>query len=381
MKLDVFSFSNSGWSKKPEELSQLDSPSTLILIFGASAFSNQPEPINQIVKAFPNSVIMGSSSAGEIFGTKVSDGTLSVAICRFEKTKIKVASCEVGQAVNSINVGRKIGEELHANDLAGIFVLSDGLSVNGSALVTGLYELCPNIPITGGLAADGDRFKKTWVIHAGKPVANYVTAVGFYGPHFNMSHGSQGGWDIFGLERRITKSSENVLYELDGRPALDVYKEYLGEKAAGLPAAALLFPLQLRTNRNSQKSIVRTILSIDEATKSMTFAGNIPEGYLAQMMRANFDRLIDGAANAASNVVGMHKSKEPSLTVAISCVGRRLVLGERIEEEVEATLANLPPRSQQVGFYSYGEISPLVKGDACELHNQTMTLTTFSEAA
>jgi hypothetical protein len=61
-------------------------------------------------------------------------------------------------------------------------------------------------------------------------------------------------------------------------------------------------------------------------------------------------------------------------------VGRRLVLGSRTEEEIEATLEVLPKGTQQIGFYSYGEISPYTAG-TCDLHNQTMTLTTLSEAA
>jgi hypothetical protein len=192
-----------------------------------------------------------------------------------------------------------------------------------------------------------------------------------------VGHGSRGGWDIFGPERRVTRSDRNVLHELDGRPALQLYKEYLGDRAAGLPATALLFPLALRESRSSEKSLVRTVLSVDEATQSMTFAGDVPEGYLAQLMKANFDRLIQGAADAALQA-SPASNGAPTLSIAISCVGRRLVLGERIEEEVEAAIELFPPNTRQVGFYSYGEISPFATG-RCELHNQTMTLTTVAE--
>ncbi|HSS96469.1 MAG TPA: FIST C-terminal domain-containing protein, partial [Terriglobales bacterium] len=207
-----------------------------------------------------------------------------------------------------------------------------------------------------------------------------VSAVGFYGEHIRVGHGSKGGWDVFGPQRQVTKSVGNVLYELDGRPALDLYKEYLGELVSGLPSSAMLFPLALSVDQDNQKSIVRTILGVDEKTKSLTFAGDIPKGYYAQLMKANFDRLIDGASEAASMTgIGRNKQAEtPILSVAISCVGRRLVLGERTEEELEATLEVLPEGVKQVGFYSYGEISPYASG-TCDLHNQTMTLTTLQE--
>ena len=235
--------------------------------------------------------------------------------------------------------------------------------------------------VTGGLAGDGTHFKRTWVLKDRTPQSGYVTAVGFYGDHIRLGHGSKGGWDKFGPERQVTKSIGNVLYELDGRAALGLYKEYLGDRASGLPATGLLFPLAIRTSQAEGKVLVRTILAVDEATQSMTFAGDIPEGVFAQLMRANFDRLIQGASEAAA-LTTQHQngspSTSPTLSIAISCVGRRLVLGERTEEEIEATLEILPKGSRQVGFYSYGEISPYKSG-ACDLHNKPMTLTTITE--
>ena len=113
----------------------------------------------------------------------------------------------------------------------------------------------------------------------------------------------------------------------------------------------------------------------------MTFAGEIPQGAMASLMHANLDRLIQGASQAATN--GRHTSdpNEPTLAIAISCVGRRLVLGERTEEEIEATLDALPAGTSQIGFYSYGELCPQHGASCCDLHNQTMTLTTISERA
>lgn len=195
---------------------------------------------------------------------------------------------------------------------------------------------------------------------------------------FAITHGSQGGWDSFGLERKVTASQGNVLLELDGQPALELYKTYLGERAAELPSSALLFPLALRDSMNSSKSVVRTVLSVDEAAQSMTFAGDIPTGQYVRLMRANFDRLVLGARSAGHAAMGDHVG--PTLSIAISCVGRRLVLGARTEEETEAALDALPPGTTQIGFYSYGELSPHATG-RCDLHNQTMTLTVLSEAA
>jgi hypothetical protein len=236
------------------------------------------------------------------------------------------------------------------------------------------------VVITGGLAGDGSQFKQTFIIENGKLETGKVIGVGFYGKHIHIGHGSKGGWDIFGIERRITRSSNNVLYELDSKPALELYKQYLGEKAKDLPASGLLFPLSIRRDISDQKRLVRTILSVDEKEGSLTFAGDMPQGYLAQLMRANFDRIITGAKEASDLLLSASKIQkdQPVLIVAVSCVGRKLLLGQRIEEETLSVLETLPEQAKMVGFYSYGELSPYTSG-ACDLHNQTMTLTSFAE--
>jgi hypothetical protein len=178
----------------------------------------------------------------------------------------------------------------------------------------------------------------------------------------------------------VTRSQGNKLHELDGRSALELYKRYLGEHAAGLPATGLLFPLCLRRGGDGHE-VVRTILSIDEAEGSITFAGDVPEGSVARFMKANFDRLIEGASGAARATLDAARGHAPELALLISCVGRKLILKQRVEEEVEGVREVLGPSPVLAGFYSYGEISPFTPDARCDLHNQTMTITTFRENA
>jgi Uncharacterized conserved protein len=321
---------------------------------------------------------VGCSTAGEILGTEITDESLVVAVTRFSATTLTSVVHPIQDASASYQVGVDIAQQLSGATLKGVIVLSEGIIVNGTQLVAGLNSvLPPTVVITGGLAGDGPRFERTWIIKDGKPQAGYVSAVGLYGDHIRIGHGSKGGWDTYDLEYRITKSKNNVLYEIDDKPALQLYKEYLKEQAADLPASALLFPLALRAKPGDTKQIVRTVLGVDEAAQSMTFAGDMPEGYQAQFMRANFDRLIQGAAGAAL-MTKASTNQTATLIVAISCVGRRLVLKERTKEELEMVSNILPNFAKQIGFYSYGEISPYAAG-VCELHNQTMTLTVISE--
>ncbi|OGA74811.1 MAG: hypothetical protein A3G81_16805 [Betaproteobacteria bacterium RIFCSPLOWO2_12_FULL_65_14] len=379
MKLETFAFrQGQGWSvpKFPE----LDSEGTLVVVFGASEFLASSAAIQELTAAYPNAHFIGCSSAGEIFGTEIHDGSLAVAVVRFEKTRLKHSAVSAASPGESFAAGEHIAKELMAPDLRAVFVLSDGIHVNGSELVRGLNSVLPQtVVVTGGLAGDGSRFKETWVLLERKPVAGAIVAVGLFGESVIVGHGSQGGWDMFGPHRMVTKSQSNVLYELDGEPALALYKKYLGERASGLPATGLLFPLAVYPSQGDGKALVRTILAVDEEKQSITFAGDIPQGAKVQFMKANFDRLVEGALNAARVTREKTSAGEQMLSIAISCVGRRLVLGERSEEETEATLEVLPKGTRQIGFYSYGEISPYATGH-CDLHNQTMTLTTISEA-
>jgi len=375
MELATFRYSRGAWSGA---FPPLDSANTMVVAFAAPAIGERPELLAALGAAYPNSTVIGCSTSGEIDRTRIVDESITVAALRFAGTRVQRAIARLESAADSHGAGVAIAEALLAPDLRAVLVLSEGVRVNGSELVRGLNSRLPeNVVVTGGLAGDGDRFAKTWVIADGKAESNAVVAVGLSGDRVRVSHGSKGGWDTFGPERVVTKSIGNVLYTLDGKPALALYKEYLGDRAAGLPGSALLFPLALRSSTDDQNSVVRTVLAIDEATQSMTFAGDIPTGHYAKLMRANFDRLILGAQAAGSAAIASHGS--PALSIAISCVGRRLVLGERTEEETEAALEVLPPGTEQIGFYSYGEISPHTSG-RCDLHNQTMTLTVLSEA-
>jgi hypothetical protein len=239
---------------------------------------------------------------------------------------------------------------------------------------------CPVLVKTeqsGGLAGDSALFGKTLVFRSDAPETGAIAAVGLYGNRLQIGFGSLGGWDPFGPDRLVTRSTANVLFKLDGRPALTLYKKYLGEHAKGLPATGLLFPLSVRT-KPGETPVVRTILAVDEQRQSMTFAGDVPEGAQARFTKANVDRLVDGAVGAARASLQAGRVA-PQLAILISCVGRKLVLKQRVEEELEGVRSVVGEQAALTGFYSYGEIAPFSQGERIELHNQTMTVTTLAE--
>jgi len=360
----------------------LGHPVDLVLYFGGTDVLAGPDaPWRELAATFPNAVCAGCSSSGEIEGSSVSDDGLTAALVHFNETKVRGASVPVVSADKSQEAGRELGRQLAAPDLKHILVFSDGLGVNGSTLTTGLREtLPPGVLATGGLAGDGARFQRTLVGFGNSVSSGRVVAIGFYGQSIHALHGSAGGWAAFGPTRLITRSDGNILHTLDDQPALAVYKRYLGDLADKLPSSGLLFPLQLLANRNAKGGLVRTILAVDETTQSLTFAGDVPQGQYARFMKAGCDALVDGADQAVGNALGTSEAGN-CLAVLVSCVGRKLVMGQRVEEELEAVVNRLGPEAHAVGFYSYGEICPTGLGHGCDLHNQTMTLTVFAEAS
>ena len=356
-----------------------DISKTLIILFGSAKKELINLPLSEVVEFYKGASIVGSSTSGEIYQDGIISESLVVGVVEFDTTLVKTLNIKIEASENSFEYGNKIATSLNGNNLKAIFVLSDGLNINGSQLTDGISSAVDkNVVVTGGLAGDDDRFNETWTVVNNSAVSGYVTAFGLYGNNIEVGYGSKGGWDQLGIQRLVTRSKNNILYELDSQPALALYKQYLGEKEKELPASGLLFPLELKMTHDSEDSKVRTILGIDEDEQSITFAGDIPEGSYVTLMKSNPDRLIDGAYDAAKKVLLGNYKDENILSVAISCVGRRLVLKQRTEEELEATLEVLPQKTKQIGFYSYGEISPLLSGK-CDLHNQTMTLTTFWE--
>ena len=368
-------YKNGTWEKTLDNT--LDSQNTLIMVFGCSDFSKIESGFRVLREHYPQALVIGCSSAGEIYEEELLEDSMSIAITKFEKTTLKLSSVSIADFKDSKSVATHLVQNCDTDNLKALFVLSDGLHINGSQLTEGFNSmLSKEVIITGGLAGDDARFEQTWVLVDDKPMMDYVTAVGFYGDFIHVNYGSKGGWNKFGIDREVTLSKENVLYELDHKPALEIYKTYLGEQAKELPASGLLFPLVLKDEKGEEK--VRTILAVDEKENSITFAGDIPIGATTAFMRANFDNLIDGAQNAAEGMLSHYDATKPALNIAISCVGRKLVLKQRTEDEIEVIKDVFEGKVAQVGFYSYGEISPLHSGK-CDLHNQTMTLTLIQE--
>ena len=355
----------------------------LVLVFGNRFMLENDAIYHEIKSIFNDGHIVFGSTSGDISSQYVSDDSLTITAIEFERSNfiiktVNVLDANSNSTINSFAVGNDLINQLPEAGLKHVFVVSEGSFINGSQLTQGMNAATrDNLLITGALCGDGARFEKTISSYNENPKSGEIVAIGLYGDSLEVSFSINGGWTPFGPERVVTKSKDNILYELDNLPALDLYKKYLGEKSKELPGAALLYPLNVKS-REEKYSIVRTILNIDEHENSMILAGDIIENSKVQLMMTNVDNIVNAAENAAINAVELRKSK-PELAILVSCIGRKLVLDQRVEEEIEEVIEIVGKDTTITGLYSYGEIAPFIGETNCKLHNQTMTITLISE--
>jgi len=369
-------FKGKDWEFLTEKM-ELKNP--LVLIFADRFLLEDSALIDEIRIQFPYEHLIFGSSAGEIIGPYVNDETVAVTAIEFEKSSFIVKTANIlDYQKDTSALGLSLSKSLPKENLKHVLVISEGSFVNGSSIIEGMeLGLEASVDLTGGICGDGPRFEKTLVSYKENPKIGEVVAIGLYGETLDISFASFGGWFPFGPDRVITKSSQNILYELDNQPALDIYIKYLGEKASELPQSALLYPLNVMIP-GKKIPVVRTILGIDYETKAMILAGDVPVDSVVQLMMVSVDSIAAGASEAARLAMTERKTK-PEFAFLVSCVGRKMVMDQRVEEEIEEVVELIGKETRIAGFYSYGEIAPFHGENTCELHNQTMTLTLISE--
>ena len=350
----------------------------LVFVFAGAGSLVRLPVFENIMSTYPSADIIGCSAAGEIIGSDILDNSVTASAISFDNSIIKTVRIRKGEMRSGREIGETLASRFDHSGLVHIMIFADGMSVNGAEMVTAMWESLPyGVAVTGGLATGGIDSTKTRVFCRGDFDGRTIAAaVGFYGDRLKVGYGSRSGWSPFGPPMVVTRSEGNVIYELDGRPALDVYKKYLGDMAAGLPASGSLIPLSLREENADSESTVSAI-AVDHEIGAVAFSGAAPEGSVARLMKASPESLVDAAEEAARESVAVFGP--PDFALLAGGVGRRAVLKHRTEEEIEAAGAVFGERAALAGFYSCGEISPASRFSRYEVKSQTMSVTTFTE--
>lgn len=368
-----------GWEngKEPGGLKEAQ----LVIFFASKVIFDENGIIEELKNYYPKAEIVGCAVQWQIQGQEVTEAALCFTAIFFEHASVAVVTGSVDDVNKSQELGTSLIQSLPSEGLRHVFVLGDGLNLAGSAFVRGISsKISTLIGLTGGFTSEGVSTGQPGLYCNKKLPKGSAILIGFYGDLLQFSYAANTGWKSYGPIRKITKSDGDTLYELDNKPVLDLYKDFLGPFAHELPDIGLLYPMSVWAPDQEQSSaLARTIIDVNEESKSLRTAGDVPEGSNVQFMITNIDMLVKGAETAAEKTFKVLKHTEPELALIMSCISRKFVMKQRSEEELDAVADILGKKVAYVGFYTWGEISPFGFNEKCFFQNQVMAITAIRE--
>lgn len=335
------------------------------IVFSSTSFE-QPEVIRGVREAGGSSLI-GCSDAGEITNHGPTQKSVAVMAIRSDRISfytglgknVKAGAREAGQAV-----AREVKEKADKT-LRAFIMLPDVLTGNGADSVRGILDvLGPHFPVVGGAAGDDFLFEKTYEYRDGEVESGAIAGVGLAGD-FTIGIGVRHGWVPIGMPMRVTKASGAVLKELDGRPAINIYEDYFGQKAdelrkEALARLAITYPLGLKIPEYEQEYLIRDPITVS-ADGSITCAAEIPEGSEVRLMIGSKERAVEAAEDAARHLMKEFERDRtrPKFVLVFNCIAREKLFAQKAGDEIHAIMQIVGPDVPMLGFYTYGEQAPL----------------------
>jgi hypothetical protein len=320
--------------------------------------------------------LIGCTTDGELSSAGFSTGSAVIGGIVSDQVAFEIASVrDIGG--NSGKQGRTLGARF-SDSVRYLQLFSDGITGDGSALLRGLQSaLTAEMPIAGGTSGDGGKFVQSWQFLGDQILSDAAVAIGFCGD-FTLGTGVESGWSPIGLPKKVTRAEGNILYELNGESALEVYERFLGRHARNLPAVGVEYPLGLIApdqGSDDDAMLLRATMSVDREAGAIRFAGEIPEGTMVYLTCGDRGSILDATEKAASHAVAeLGAATAPAVVFFYSCMARKMLLGLRTREEFERLRSQLTPEVPILGFYSYGEFCRPKRGLPSVLHNETATI-------
>lgn len=325
--------------------------------------------LNRINEVFPNIELIGGTTDGEvssILGFQQDSITLIV----FESEDLEIRAA-VGRNVsqNPIEIAQETTKKLlrsFATVPQFCIAFPESLTTSPVSILNGLQLTLESIPIFGGATADNWEFQCTYQFYKTEVLSDSVPILLFAG-NLLFSYGVSSGWKPLSKKGLLTKADKNVIYEIDGKPALDFYRYYLdGLNAVAEYPIAVFLPDEDRFH-------LRGCMGYDESVGSITLAGDVSEGAIVQIAEASCEEILAASKTAFTNAVETYPGIEPSAALIFSCASRRQILGTLTNEEYELVQSCLDRDIPSCGFYTYGEIAPLQNSKQTFFHNITFT--------
>jgi hypothetical protein len=366
-------------------LAKLSMNPSMLWVFGAISYDQQ-KLLDGIAAAAPGVPVVGCTTDGEISSQGLSINSVVVMALASDTIQLQ-STCVERLSNDSYAAGFKIGQSFQGSEIPYIQVFSDGLCGNADKIIQGIKaNMGENIKIAGGTAGDGGDFKRTFQYFGNRVLTDSIVAVAFQG-RFGLGTGTACGWFPVGIAKKVTRSVGNVVYELDGQPALQAYERFLGKHAERLPAVGVEYPLGLLNSDSDTEEdgyfLCRATMGVDREAGAIIFAGDVPEGSLVKMTIGNDGDIILAARKAARSAMEKLRIKGPDLEPRViflySCMARKIVLGTRTDEEIMAVKEAIGGDVPVIGFYTYGEYAPIGECEHSCFHNETATLTVIGD--
>lgn len=268
------------------------------------------------------------------------------------------------------NIGKWAGERF---EKPAILILGSGLETDGEQLVRGIQHVAGNdVSMFGGLAGDDTQFKETFVFSEEKLENNGAIVMALNTSQYIIQGLATSGWVSIGADKIITHAEGNIVYTIDGQPALDVYKDYLNVSDTDLPEIGVEYPLLIK--KPGAQDVLRAVINVDREKKSLIFAGTVPNGAVVTFSSSPGFEIIESTRNKVNEF--HNHNEEADLLILFSCMARHNALGPTISEEIDEAWHNWA--KPLIGFFTYGEIGNNYNA-ACDFYNETFTMVSIKQ--
>ena len=358
-----------------EQLDPLAQPQAGLLL--AAIDFDFDELLAAINQRFPAIELIGGTTDGEISSILGCEQD-SVSLMLFCSDTITIRAGIGHQLSENIDTAVATAVKMAApdqdpRDISLGIMICESLTADVAQVLTSLHQTFDDIPILGGLTADQGRFKQTYQFHKGKVYSDAITLLLFSGP-VALSFGVDSGWNTIGEPGIVTKQLQNVVYEIDHRPALAFYQHYLGD---ALPSSDS--PLAVFEGGATDFYLRAPSGTVDLETGSVTFFGEVPLGTKVQVTEASRDDVVAAAKRSMGRALAEFPGELPSAALYFSCFCRRQLLGTRARKEYEVVQSCCEQPVPSIGFYTNGEISPLGRNQTARFHNETFVTLLLGE--
>jgi serine phosphatase RsbU (regulator of sigma subunit) len=368
MKIENINYESIDELRQKLDLRFIDTNKTLIQVFSGCIEKNEILDICKILKDKNSDIkFIGTTTAGEIYNGNIGKGSITISIMEFEHTSF------INKHFNNednFELGVDIANSLFVDNTKVMILFIEGLLNNGNDVVDGIASVDNTIPIAGGMAGDNGAFSKTYIFDNNGVYENGAVAVSLNSKVLNVLTNYQLNWQAIGKFMTITKAKKNRLYEIDGIPASDIYRRYLGDKIGDdLPHSAIEFPL-LKIEENGLE-ICRTFVHKFDEDGSLLTIGNLDVGDKVRLAFGNVDLIINGANEDIRN----YQYFQPEAIFTYSCASRITFLQSDVVRELQP-LNDIAPIA---GFFTYGEIYH--QNNKNSLLNISLTILGLSESS